>query len=113
MRAAIMQGLHKPLLVDTLPDPTPGAGELVVKVGRCGICGSDLHMTEDAGYGKGAGDVLGHEFAGEIVAPGKSVEGFRTGDLVSVSPRRSRGHCAACLAGGVARGSQFGLQEGG
>ncbi|MBN8830534.1 MAG: alcohol dehydrogenase catalytic domain-containing protein [Sphingomonadales bacterium] len=113
MRAAIMQGLHKPLLVDTLPDPTPGAGELVVKVGRCGICGSDLHMTEDAGYGKGAGDVLGHEFAGEIVALGKSVEGFRTGDLVSVSPLRSCGHCAACLAGEVAWCSQFGLQEGG
>ncbi len=113
MRAAIMQGLHKPLLVETLPDPTPGEGELVVKIGRCGICGSDLHMTEDAGYGKGAGTILGHEFAGEIVALGKGIEGFATGDLVSVSPLKSCGHCAACLAGEVSWCSQFGLQEGG
>lgn len=113
MRAAIMQGLHKPLLVDTLPDPTPGAGELVIKVGRCGICGSDLHMTEDAGYGKGPGTVLGHEFAGEVVALGYGVEGLRTGDLVSVSPLRSCGQCAACIAGEVAWCGQFGLQEGG
>ena len=113
MRAAIMQGLHKPLTIQTLPDPTPGTGELVVKVGRCGICGSDLHMTEDPGYGKGAGDVLGHEFAGEIVAIGKGVEGYRTGDLVSVSPLKSCGHCAACLAGEVAWCAHFGLQEGG
>ncbi|BAK67169.1 Zn-dependent alcohol dehydrogenase [Sphingobium sp. SYK-6] len=113
MRAAIMQGLNKPLRVDTLPDPVPGEGELVVKVGRCGICGSDLHMTEDPGYGKGAGDVLGHEFAGEIVALGKGVTGFRTGELVSVSPLRSCGHCAACRAGDVAWCAQFGLQAGG
>jgi (R,R)-butanediol dehydrogenase/meso-butanediol dehydrogenase/diacetyl reductase len=113
MRAAIMQGLHKPLIIGTLPDPTPGAGELVVKVGRCGICGSDLHMTEDAGYGRGAGDVLGHEFAGEVVAIGKNVEGYRTGDLVSVSPLKSCGHCEACVAGEVAWCAQFGLQMGG
>lgn len=113
MRAAVMQGLHKPLLVDTLPDPVPGAGELVVKVGRCGICGSDLHMTEDPGYGRGAGDVLGHEFAGEVVATGKGVEGLSTGDLVSVSPLKSCGQCAACLAGEVAWCPHFGLQMGG
>ena len=65
-----MQGLHQPLVVETLPDPTPAEGEVVVKVARCGICGSDLHMTEDAAYGKGAGDVLGHEFAGEVVGLG-------------------------------------------
>jgi len=113
MRAAVMQGLHKPLAIETLPDPTPGDGELVVKVGRCGICGSDLHMTEDPGYGMGAGDVLGHEFAGEVVALGKGVEGVRTGDLVSVIPLMSCGQCAACKAGDLAWCDQFGLQGGG
>jgi len=113
MRAAIMQGLHKPLAIETLPDPTPGEGELVVKVGRCGICGSDLHMTEDPGFGREAGTVLGHEFAGEIVAIGKGVEGLVTGDLVSVSPLQSCGHCAACRAGDIAWCDQFGLQMGG
>lgn len=113
MRAVAMQGLHMPLAVETLPDPTPAEGELVIKVGRCGICGSDLHMTEDAGYGRGAGDVLGHEFAGEVVAIGKGVEGYRTGELVSVSPLKSCGRCPACLAGDVAWCSGFGLQMGG
>ena len=108
-----MQGLHQPLKLDTLPDPTPQAGELVVKVGRCGICGSDLHMTEDAAYGKAAGDVLGHEFAGEVVALGKGTEGVRLGDLVSVIPLRSCGHCAACRAGEPAWCDHFGLQGGG
>jgi len=113
MRAAVMQGLHKPLAIETLPDPTPGDGQLVVKVGRCGICGSDLHMTEDAGYGRQAGDVLGHEFAGEVVALGRGVEGVRTGDLVSVIPLASCGQCAACKAGDLAWCEQFGLQGGG
>ncbi len=112
-----MQGLHKPLVIETVPDPTPGAGEVVVKVGRCGICGSDLHMTEDPAYGKGAGDILGHEFAGEVVALGKGVkgraEGLALGDLVSVIPLQSCGHCASCENGELAWCDLFGLQGGG
>ncbi|WP_338468344.1 alcohol dehydrogenase catalytic domain-containing protein [Novosphingobium sp. ZN18A2] len=113
MRAAVMQGLHKPLVLKTLDDPTPEVGEVVVKVGRCGICGSDLHMTEDEAYGQGPGSVLGHEFAGEVVALGKGVEGFATGDFVSVIPLMSCGKCAACKAGEVAWCETFGLQGGG
>lgn len=108
-----MQGLHRPLTVETLPDPTPQAGEVVVKVGRCGICGSDLHMTEDLAFGMTAGTVLGHEFAGEIVALGKGAEGLALGDLVSVIPLQSCGHCASCRAGEVAWCDHFGLQGGG
>jgi (R,R)-butanediol dehydrogenase / meso-butanediol dehydrogenase / diacetyl reductase len=113
MRAAVIQGLHKPLLIETLPDPTPGEGEVVVTVGRCGICGSDLHMTEDPAYGKNAGDVLGHEFAGEVVALGKGAEGLALGDLVSVIPLQSCGHCVSCKSGEVAWCDKFGLQGGG
>jgi (R,R)-butanediol dehydrogenase / meso-butanediol dehydrogenase / diacetyl reductase len=113
MRAAVMQGLHKPLALETIPDPTPSEGEVVVKVGRCGICGSDLHMTEDPAFGKGTGDVLGHEFAGEVVALGKNAEGIAIGDLVSVIPLKSCGQCASCTAGEVAWCDQFGLQGGG
>ena len=97
-----MQGLHRPLAVEEVPDPTPGAGELVVRVGRCGICGSDLHMTEDPAFGRHAGDILGHEFAGEVVATGRGVEGVRTGDLVSVVPLRGCGECASCAGGETA-----------
>jgi (R,R)-butanediol dehydrogenase / meso-butanediol dehydrogenase / diacetyl reductase len=113
MRAAVMQGLQLPLVIETLPDPAPGEGELVVKVGRCGICGSDLHMTEDPAFGKGAGDVLGHEFAGEVVALGKGTQGVAIGDLVSVIPLISCGTCASCRAGDVAWCDKFGLQGGG
>ncbi len=108
-----MQGLHKPLVIETRPDPAPLAGDVVVRVGRCGICGSDLHMTEDPAFGAGPGTVLGHEFAGEIVALGKNVEGLSTGDLVAVIPLSSCGQCASCRAGEVAWCEQFGLQGGG
>lgn len=113
MRAAVMQGLHQPLAIETVPDPTPGAGEVVVRVGRCGICGSDLHMTEDPAYGQGAGSVLGHEFAGEVVALGRGVEGLAPGDRVAVSPLTSCGACPACRAGNVSWCEGFGLQGGG
>lgn len=113
IRAAVMQGLHKPLIVESLPDPEPGEGEVLVRVGRCGICGSDLHMTEDPAFGRGAGDVLGHEFAGEVVALGKGAEGVRLGDLVSVIPLASCGRCETCLAGEPAWCAHFGLQGGG
>jgi (R,R)-butanediol dehydrogenase/meso-butanediol dehydrogenase/diacetyl reductase len=85
----------------------------VVQVGRCGICGSDLHMTEDAAYGCKHGDVLGHEFAGEVVALGKGVEGLKSGELVSVIPLKSCGHCEYCRKGEVQWCAQFGLQGGG
>jgi (R,R)-butanediol dehydrogenase/meso-butanediol dehydrogenase/diacetyl reductase len=113
MKAVTFQALHTPLAFETLPDPTPGAGELVVKVGRCGICGSDLHMTEDAAYGCRHGDVLGHEFAGEVVALGKGTEGLKTGDLVSVIPLKSCGQCEHCRKGEVQWCANFGLQGGG
>jgi (R,R)-butanediol dehydrogenase/meso-butanediol dehydrogenase/diacetyl reductase len=113
MKAVTFQALHSPLAFETLPDPTPGEGQVVVKVGRCGICGSDLHMTEDAAYGCRHGDVLGHEFAGEVVGFGREVEGFRTGDLVSVIPLKSCGRCEHCRKGEVQWCAQFGLQGGG
>jgi (R,R)-butanediol dehydrogenase/meso-butanediol dehydrogenase/diacetyl reductase len=113
MKAAVFQGLHKPLLAESIPDPAPGEGEVVVRVGRCGICGSDLHMTEDAAYGIAPGAILGHEFAGEVVALGRSAEGLAVGDLVSVIPLRSCGRCETCLAGEPAWCANFGLQGGG
>lgn len=113
MKAATFQGLHTPLAFEDIADPTPGAGELVVKVGRCGICGSDLHMTEDAAYGCKQGDVLGHEFAGEVVALGKQASGPRVGDLVSVIPLKSCGTCEHCRKGEVQWCANFGLQGGG
>lgn len=113
MKAAVFTGLGQPLAVDSLPDPTPGEGEVVVRVARCGICGSDLHMAEDPAYGACPGDVFGHEFAGEVVALGKGAQGLAMGDLVSVIPLKSCGACAHCRKGEVQWCAQFGLQGGG
>ncbi|MBT0670947.1 alcohol dehydrogenase catalytic domain-containing protein [Novosphingobium profundi] len=113
MKAVTFQGLHQPLALEDLADPVPEAGEVVVRVARCGICGSDLHMTEDAAYGCRKGDVLGHEFAGEVVALGREVAGLKSGDLVSVVPLKSCGNCEACRRGEVAWCAQFSLQGGG
>ena len=113
MKAVITQGLHRPLRVDSLPDPVPGPGEVVLKVARCGICGSDLHMTEDAAYGIKPGEVLGHEFAGEVVALGSGVTGLANGDRVSAIPLAGCGRCPACLAGEPAWCAEFTLQGGG
>ncbi|MFM5950861.1 MAG: alcohol dehydrogenase catalytic domain-containing protein [Novosphingobium sp.] len=113
MKAARFTGLHQPLVVETLPDPTPAAGEVVVKVGRCGICGSDLHMSEDPAFGSKPGEVFGHEFAGEVVALGAGVEGLAAGDTVAVIPLKSCGNCNSCRAGEVQWCKQFGLQGGG
>ncbi|MFM5922654.1 MAG: alcohol dehydrogenase catalytic domain-containing protein, partial [Novosphingobium sp.] len=113
MKAARFTGLYQPLVVETMPDPTPDAGEVVVKVGRCGICGSDLHMSEDPAFGSQPGDVFGHEFAGEVVALGAGVEGLATGDTVAVIPLKSCGKCSSCRAGEVQWCKQFGLQGGG
>lgn len=113
MKAVITQGLHRPLRVDSLPDPVPGPGEVVLKVARCGICGSDLHMTEDAAYGIKPGEVLGHEFAGEVVALGPGVTGLANGDRVSAIPLAGCGRCPACLAGEPAWCAEFTLQGGG
>jgi (R,R)-butanediol dehydrogenase/meso-butanediol dehydrogenase/diacetyl reductase len=113
VKAAVVQGLHVPLAVETIADPTPYAGQVVIQVGRCGICGSELHMTEDPAFGVPAGSVLGHEFAGEVVAIGTGVERIAMGDLVSVVPIASCGHCPTCLAGEPAWCPQMALQGGG
>ncbi len=97
MKAAVFSKVGQPLVVEDIPDPTPGPNDVIVKVGRCGICGSDLHMTEDPVFGIPEGFVLGHEYSGEIVALGKDVERVKMGDRVAVNPLAGCGACATCL----------------
>ncbi len=99
MRAAVFKKLGSPLVVESIPDPTPGANEVVVEVCRCGICGSDLHITEDPVFGAQPGMVLGHEYSGRVAALGKGVDRVKVGDHVAVFPVHGCGHCATCLAG--------------
>lgn len=105
MRAAVFVAPGQPLEIRTVPDPDPGASEMVLAVRACGICGSDLHLSEVADTAGGmaplpAGTVMGHEFAGEVVAVGRGVAGrFRAGDRVTALPFIACGTCAACLNG--------------
>lgn len=99
MRAAVFEGVGRPLAIRTLPDPTPGPGQVLIKVHRCGVCGSDLHMTESHEAAFPVGVVPGHELAGEVVALGRGVEGLKVGDRVTSETVFSCGRCEACQAG--------------
>ena len=96
MKAAVFQGIGKPLAIEERPEPAPGPGEAVIKVGRAGICGSDLHMTAEQGSSIVPGTIIGHELAGEVVALGKGVDNLRIGDRVAPLPFVGCRHCAAC-----------------
>jgi len=113
MKAAVFKTLGRPLAVEEVQDPTPERDQVVVQIGRCGICGSDLHMTEDPVFHVPPESVLGHEFAGEVVGTGPDVKGLKSGDRVSVSPVRGCGHCLSCLEGRPAWCSSFDLGGGG
>lgn len=87
MKAAIFEGAGKPLRIGDVASPDPGPFELVLKVKACGICGSDLHCTEHGPFELPAGTVLGHEFAGEVVAVGaEAKDRFREGERVTALP---------------------------
>jgi len=99
MKAAVFKQAGQPLSVDTVPDPEPGEGEVVIKVQRCGVCGTDLHMTSGHGNDAPANSVIGHEYCGEVVALGRNVENLRLGQFVSAMPVAGCGRCANCVAG--------------
>lgn len=99
MKAAIFEQLGKPLRIGSVADPRPGHGQILLKVCRCGICGSDLHMTEDSTFGLRAGAIIGHEFAGEVLEIGAGVTSLKVGDHVSAAPLKGCGGCPSCVAG--------------
>ena len=113
MKAAVFKSIGTPLTIEDVKEPEPARDGVLIEVGRCGICGSDLHMTEDPTFGVTAGTVLGHEFSGEIVAVGSEVDNLKTGDIVSVSPLRGCGRCLRCLSGQPAWCDNMQLDGGG
>ncbi len=93
--------VEKPHLLSIRPAPAeaPGAGEVLVRVRRAGICGSDLHIFHGTNPFAKYPRVIGHEFAGEIAAVGPGVAGFSLGDRVVVDPVVACGHCYPCRIG--------------
>jgi scyllo-inosose 3-dehydrogenase len=97
---------HPHLAWQTLPDPSPADDEVVVAIKAVGVCGSDTHCveTDDDGYMLFSGPtrlpvVLGHEYAGEVVAVGRNVRHLATGDLVAAEGMLYCGVCEACRRG--------------
>ena len=97
MRAAIYKGLET-IEVEHVPDPDAGPDDVVVKVAACGICGSDLHTYLHGAFVE-PGQVMGHEFVGEVVHVGERISGLAVGDRVTASPIVPCMECARCREG--------------
>lgn len=98
MRAAVFHAVGRPLAIENVQDPTPADDGVVIEVARAGICGSDLHMTENGTATPGL--ILGHEFAGTIVDLGASAgPGLSIGDRVTALPTLACRTCEACDKG--------------
>jgi propanol-preferring alcohol dehydrogenase len=88
MRAAVLREIGKPVTIEEVATPSPGAGEVLIRVEACGVCHSDLHLAD--------GDwdllrpitkvplILGHEVAGTVAAVGEGVTQVKVGDRVGV-----------------------------
>jgi L-idonate 5-dehydrogenase len=101
MTAVVIHAAHD-LRVEPHDAPDPGPGEVRIRIGRGGICGSDLHYYHAGGFGTVRVKqpmVLGHEAAGVIEAVGAGVSHVAPGDAVAVNPSLPCGACAQCLAG--------------
>jgi (R,R)-butanediol dehydrogenase/meso-butanediol dehydrogenase/diacetyl reductase len=98
MRAVAITDDRSVAVVD-IERPVPAAGEVLLDVAFCGICGSDLHMLHAPAEMVAAGHVLGHEFSGVIAGLGPDVDGWGPGERVAVFPMIACGHCYACLIG--------------
>lgn len=100
MQAVVVTGPRAVALGD-VPEPSPGPGQVKLRVRYVGICGSDLHelASERDRRALGMTPVMGHEFSATVVETGEGVTGLARGDLVTVNPSQWCGRCGACRAG--------------
>jgi S-(hydroxymethyl)mycothiol dehydrogenase len=77
----------------------PEPGEVAVRIEASGVCHSDLHVVEEAGWGHAFPVLLGHEGAGTVAAVGDGVEGLEPGDRVVLGWHTACGECASCKRG--------------
>ena len=101
MKAAVVRAFGQPLVIEEVPVPRPGAGQLLVKVAACGVCHTDLHAAEGDWPVKPSPPFIpGHEGVGHVVAVGAGVSHVKEGDRVGVPWLYSAcGHCVHCLGG--------------
>jgi len=101
MKAAVVHAFGKPLEIREVPVPSPGPGQLLVKIAACGVCHTDLHAAEGDWPVKPKPPFIpGHEGVGQVVAVGAGVTHIKEGDRVGVPWLHSAcGHCEHCLGG--------------
>jgi L-iditol 2-dehydrogenase len=93
MRAAVYRGVND-MRVETVPVPKIGAGELLVKVATCGVCGTDLKKIHTGSHS--APRIFGHEMAGTVVEVGEGVTSYAVGERVMVFHHVPCGDCYYC-----------------
>jgi threonine 3-dehydrogenase len=102
MPALIKKKSETGLWLDEAPLPTIGINDVLIKVLRTGICGTDLHIYKWDAWARRTIPVplvVGHEFVGRIVEVGSNVRDFHPGEIVSAEGHVVCGHCRNCLAG--------------
>lgn len=92
---AVLFPAPETISVERVPDPTCAADEVIVKIARCGICGTDVHIYRNE-YMSTFPVIPGHEFGGVIVEVGRDVTDFKVGQRVAVDPNLYCGHCDMC-----------------
>src|SRR6516162_7474845 len=102
MKALVKRKAEPGLWLEEVPEPEIGVNDVLIKIDRTGICGTDLHIYKWDDWARRTIPVplvVGHEFVGEIVAVGSNVADFRPGELVSGEGHVVCGRCRNCLAG--------------
>ena len=101
MKAAVVRAFGQPLVIEEVPVPRPGAGDILVKIEACGVCHTDLHAAEGDWPVKPEPPFIpGHEGVGHVVAVGAGVRHVKEGDRVGIPWLYSAcGHCEHCLGG--------------
>ena len=102
MRALVKSRAAPGLWLEDVPEPEYGINDVLIRVHRTGICGTDVHIYNWDAWAQRTIPVplvIGHEFAGEIVAVGDNVSDFHPGDMVSGEGHVVCGRCRNCMAG--------------
>lgn len=102
MKALVKSKAEKGLWMEDIPVPKPGANDVLIKILKTAICGTDVHIWNWDDWAQKTIPVpmtVGHEFAGVVAEIGSNVHDFKEGDIVSGEGHLVCGHCRNCLAG--------------
>ena len=100
MRAMVLEKANTPLRLQEVPDPTPGPGQVLVKVAACGVCRTDLHIIDGELGDPKLPIIPGHEIVGRVEAIGSDVTVIRVGDRVGIPwLGHTCGQCPYCGTG--------------